>query len=156
MSQPIERTETQRIEAAKKWAMIGYALQAASFVVGISYIAAVIVAYLKLPQARGTWVESHYLWQIRTFWYSFVDPLYSRHDLYKEVRDDDLVGDRQRPVPQRLRPREQLLRRARPPQETEVRKTMQLRVKSGTRFIFFLAETGCGRGVRGQSQRERK
>jgi hypothetical protein len=26
---------------------------------------------------------------IRTFWYNFVDPLYSRHDLYKEVRDDD-------------------------------------------------------------------
>ncbi len=72
MSQSIERTETRRIEAAKKWAMIGYALQAASFVVGISYIAAVIVAYLKLPEARGTWVESHYLWQIRTFWYSLL------------------------------------------------------------------------------------
>lgn len=70
MNRSIESNE--RIEEAKKWAMIGYALQAASFVVGISYIAALIVAYLKRPEARGTWVESHYLWQIRTFWYSLL------------------------------------------------------------------------------------
>ncbi|GAB4354411.1 MAG: membrane protein [Methylohalobius crimeensis] len=72
MSQPIEETETRQAEALKKWATIGYALQAVSFIVGISYIAALIVAYLKLPEARGTWLESHYLWQIRTFWYSLL------------------------------------------------------------------------------------
>lgn len=72
MSQLIDHTETRRIEAAKKWAMIGYALQAASFVIGISYFAAAIIAHMKLPEARGTWVESHYLWQIRTFWYSLL------------------------------------------------------------------------------------
>ena len=26
---------------------------------------------------------------IRTFWYNYVDPLYSRHKLYKEIRNDD-------------------------------------------------------------------
>jgi len=30
------------------------------------------VAWLKLPDARGTWVESHYVWQIRTFWFSVL------------------------------------------------------------------------------------
>lgn len=72
MSQPVERSEAQRIEEAKKWAAIVYALQALGFVVGISYIAALFVAYLKRPEARGTWVESHFQWQISTFWYSLL------------------------------------------------------------------------------------
>ncbi len=72
MRASLEPSASERIEAAKKWAAIGYALQAASFLVGISYIAAVILAYLKRSEARGTWVETHYLWQIRTFWYSLL------------------------------------------------------------------------------------
>lgn len=72
MNQPVERTEAQRIEEAKKWANIVYALQALGFLVGISYIAAVIVAYMKQAEARGTWVESHFQWQIMTFWYSLL------------------------------------------------------------------------------------
>jgi uncharacterized membrane protein len=32
----------------------------------------VIVAHVKRGDARGTWVESHYRWQIRTFWWSLL------------------------------------------------------------------------------------
>ncbi len=32
----------------------------------------VIVAYVKRSEARGTWVESHMTWLIRTFWWSTV------------------------------------------------------------------------------------
>jgi len=28
----------------------------------------VIVDYVKRGEARGTWLESHFRWQIRTFW----------------------------------------------------------------------------------------
>jgi uncharacterized membrane protein len=30
----------------------------------------VILNYLKRHDARGTWLESHYRWQIRTFWFA--------------------------------------------------------------------------------------
>ena len=35
-------------------------------------IIGVIIAYVKRPGARGTWLESHMTWLIRTFWWSTV------------------------------------------------------------------------------------
>jgi uncharacterized membrane protein len=35
-------------------------------------VVGVIIAHVKRSDARGTWVESHLSWQIRTFWWSFV------------------------------------------------------------------------------------
>jgi uncharacterized membrane protein len=35
-------------------------------------IAAVILNYVKRRDARGTWAESHYRWQIRTFWFALA------------------------------------------------------------------------------------
>ena len=35
-------------------------------------IIGVIVAYVKRGDSRGTWVESHMTWLIRTFWWSTV------------------------------------------------------------------------------------
>jgi len=51
---------------------IVYILQALGYLTGISYIAAVIVNYVKIDDVRGTWLESHFQWQIRTFWYSML------------------------------------------------------------------------------------
>lgn len=47
-----------------------YALQAASFLIGITFLVAVIINYVKQPDVRGTLYESHFRWQIRTFWFS--------------------------------------------------------------------------------------
>jgi uncharacterized membrane protein len=58
--------------SVRTMAVVGYGLQAAAFFVGITYIAAVVVAYIKRDDAVGTWLESHYRWQIRTFWYSVL------------------------------------------------------------------------------------
>jgi uncharacterized membrane protein len=58
--------------SVRTMAVVGYALQALAFFVGITYIAAVVVAYIKRDDAVGTWLESHYRWQIRTFWYSVL------------------------------------------------------------------------------------
>jgi len=49
-----------------------YALQAASFILGVSLFAAVIVNYIKKDDVAGTWLESHFRWQIRTFWFTLV------------------------------------------------------------------------------------
>ena len=39
-----------------------------SFLFGWPSIIAVIINYVKRGEARGTWLESHFTWQIRTFW----------------------------------------------------------------------------------------
>ncbi len=39
-----------------------------SFVFGVPSILAVIMNYARNDAVRGTWLESHFRWQIRTFW----------------------------------------------------------------------------------------
>lgn len=43
-----------------------------SFIFGWPSIIAVIINYVKRGEARGTWLESHFTWQIRTFWYALL------------------------------------------------------------------------------------
>ena len=43
-----------------------------SFLFGWPSIIAVIIGYVKRGEARGTWLESHFAWQIRTFWYALA------------------------------------------------------------------------------------
>lgn len=43
-----------------------------AFVFGVPSIIAVVINYLKKEDARGTFLESHFRWQIRTFWFSLL------------------------------------------------------------------------------------
>lgn len=43
-----------------------------AFLFGWPSIAAVVLNYVKAPDARGTFLESHFSWQIRTFWYGMI------------------------------------------------------------------------------------
>jgi uncharacterized membrane protein len=43
-----------------------------TFIFGWPSIIAVIINYVKRGEARGTWLESHFAWQIRTFWYALL------------------------------------------------------------------------------------
>lgn len=43
-----------------------------AFVFGVPSIIAVVINYLKRGEARGTFLESHFLWQIRTFWFALL------------------------------------------------------------------------------------
>ena len=43
-----------------------------AFLFGWPSIIAVIVNYVKRGDARGTWLESHFTWQIRTFWFAML------------------------------------------------------------------------------------
>ena len=49
----------------------GAATVLGSFLFGWPSIIAVIINYVKRDQVRGTWLESHFTWQIRTFWLAF-------------------------------------------------------------------------------------
>jgi uncharacterized membrane protein len=43
-----------------------------NFLFGLPSIVAVIMNYVRQSEARGTWLESHFRWQIRTFWFAFL------------------------------------------------------------------------------------
>ena len=43
-----------------------------SFLFGWPSIIAVVLNYWKRSEARGTWLESHFDWQIRTFWFALA------------------------------------------------------------------------------------
>ena len=52
---------------------ISYALALFSyFTAGLTWIIPIVMNYLKRDEARGTWLYSHFAWQIKTFWYSIV------------------------------------------------------------------------------------
>jgi uncharacterized membrane protein len=50
----------------------GAATVIGSFLFGWPSIIAVIINYVKRADARGTWLEAHFTWQIRTFWFSVL------------------------------------------------------------------------------------
>ena len=53
----------------KKTTLLVYALQAFGIVLGVTFIAGVIINYLKKDLAKGTIYESHFRWQLRSFWF---------------------------------------------------------------------------------------
>ncbi|HXN79793.1 MAG TPA: hypothetical protein VN869_02750 [Steroidobacteraceae bacterium] len=42
------------------------------FAFGLPSIVAVIMNYARRSETHGTWLESHFRWQIRTFWYAWL------------------------------------------------------------------------------------
>lgn len=72
--QAMEPTSTNddRARSNKTITTIIYALYAASVLVGITSIVAIVMNYVKKEEVAGTWLESHFRWQIRTFWFSLL------------------------------------------------------------------------------------
>jgi uncharacterized membrane protein len=52
--------------------ILGAATVIGAFLVGWPSIIAVILNYVKRGDVAGTWLESHFRWQIRTFWYGVL------------------------------------------------------------------------------------
>ena len=86
---PGERALTDRVEPRESlltWTHAVYALHALSlmtgiigaatvvgaFLIGWPSIIAVILNYVKRGEARGTWLASHFRWQLRTFWFGLL------------------------------------------------------------------------------------
>ena len=72
------------LEGARSWAHVMYGLHALSalsgiltsasivgaFVFGWPSVIAVIINYVTRNQVRNTWLDSHWRWQLRSFWYA--------------------------------------------------------------------------------------
>jgi uncharacterized membrane protein len=52
--------------------LIGAATVVATFLTGWPSIVAVVLNYVKRREARGTWLDSHFRWQLRTFWFGLL------------------------------------------------------------------------------------
>jgi len=59
-------------KSLKTLTMVVYLLQAAGFFVGLTWIVAVIINYVKKEEVAGNWLASHFRWQIRTFWFGLL------------------------------------------------------------------------------------
>jgi uncharacterized membrane protein len=56
----------------KNYVFTVYILQALSFLFLITSVAGIIINYIKDDDVRGSWLESHFIWQKRTFWYGLL------------------------------------------------------------------------------------
>ena len=52
--------------------ILGVATIVGAFLMGWPSIIAVILNYVKRGEVSGTWLESHFRWQIRTFWFGLL------------------------------------------------------------------------------------
>ena len=52
--------------------VVGSATIIGSFVASVPSIAAIVLNYWNQTAVRGTWLESHFRWQIRTFWFAVL------------------------------------------------------------------------------------
>lgn len=52
--------------------IVGAASIVGAFLFGIPSIVAVVLNYVRRGDVRGTWLESHFRWQIRTFWFAMA------------------------------------------------------------------------------------
>ena len=72
MNEQIVLPSNEKMESLKKLTMVVYALYAFSYFAGISAIIGIVINYIKLEEVTGTWLESHFRWQIRTFWFGLL------------------------------------------------------------------------------------
>jgi uncharacterized membrane protein len=72
-SEPAGAAKTaEELAGLKNIAMVVYALQALSFLWGVTAIIGIVINYVKREDARGTIYESHFEWQIRSFWWGLL------------------------------------------------------------------------------------
>jgi len=66
----------EKEQAAKKLTTLIYALHAAGILTGgLTAVVAIIMIYIKKDEVAGTFLESHFTWQKRTFWYGSLGVL---------------------------------------------------------------------------------
>jgi uncharacterized membrane protein len=52
--------------------ILGTATVVGAFLTGWPSIIAVVLNYVKRGEVRGSWVDTHFRWQIRTFWFGLL------------------------------------------------------------------------------------
>ena len=69
---PASKVNENTLQASKNITNLVYILQAIAVFTALPFIIAVIINYVKKDAVKGTIAESHFRWQIRTFWFSLL------------------------------------------------------------------------------------
>ena len=72
MNMDIAPGSDEKFASLKTLSTVIYALYALSLFFGVTAIVAIVLNYIKREDAQGTWLESHFSWQIRTFWWGLL------------------------------------------------------------------------------------
>ncbi|MCU0930813.1 MAG: hypothetical protein MUE43_03230 [Serpentinimonas sp.] len=62
----------EQLQSLRQLTLAVYILYGLSWLIGISAIVGIVINYIKREDAAGTIYESHFTWQIRTFWWSLA------------------------------------------------------------------------------------
>jgi len=63
---------SEELASLKTITTVVYALQALSFAFGVTALVGLIINYVKRDDVTGTVYQSHFDWQIRTFWWGLL------------------------------------------------------------------------------------
>ena len=72
MSEKTVAPDVVEMKLLKNLTQVVYILYALSYFAGITAIIGIIINYVKKEEVAGTWLESHFRWQIRTFWFCLL------------------------------------------------------------------------------------
>ena len=72
MSEEVVVPNEAQIKSLRSLTQVVYILYALSYFTGITAIIGIIINYVKKEDVAGTWLESHFRWQIRTFWFGLL------------------------------------------------------------------------------------
>jgi len=72
MSEKTVIPDVVEMKLLKNLTQVVYILYALSYFAGITAIIGIIINYVKKEEVAGTWLESHFRWQIRTFWFGLL------------------------------------------------------------------------------------
>ena len=72
MNEIFEVPGDEKMKSLKSLTQVVYILYALSYFTGITAIVGIIINYIKKEEVAGTWLASHFDWQIRTFWYGLL------------------------------------------------------------------------------------
>jgi uncharacterized membrane protein len=65
--------DEEKLKSLRTVTFAVYVLQAAGFITGgLGFIVAIVMNYVKKDEVAGTPYESHFRWQIRTFWFGLL------------------------------------------------------------------------------------
>jgi len=62
----------QKLEKNKELTMLIYVLYGISVFFVLPFFIAIMINYIKREEVKGTFLESHFDWQINTFWYTLL------------------------------------------------------------------------------------
>lgn len=69
---PASGKTQEQLDSLRLLTLIVYILYLLSWFAGISALVAIVINYVKREDVAGTIYESHFRWQIRTFWWALL------------------------------------------------------------------------------------